>query len=313
MRGREQMREGWREYQRKLQSADRRRSLVRSLPLISLCILGCLAGLALISWGGFWVSVHLSDASYGPMRTGKRSETAAPEKPSVVKDLPSVLKELTLNGEDLKDRFQYEKGGARFTVETSIVSPLQDFVVNLLQHSGTVKSAVVVMDPRDGRILALADQTQEGEGEGLCLKADFPAASLFKIVSAAAALETAGFTPDRAVYYQGRSHTLYKSQLKEKRGRWVTETTFRKAFARSVNSVFGKLGIYKLGQTVIEDYSGRFLFNRKIPFDLPVAMSSLEIPEDDFGLAEIASGFNKRTLISPLHAVLLAAAVANDG
>jgi cell division protein FtsI/penicillin-binding protein 2 len=43
-----------------------------------------------------------------------------------------------------------------------------------------------------------------------------------------------------------------------------------------------------------------------------VARSYIEIPEDDFGLAEIASGFNKRTLISPLHAALITAVVAND-
>ena len=42
-------------------------------------------------------------------------------------------------------------------------------------------------------------------------------------------------------------------------------------------------------------------------------MSTIQIPEDDYGLAEIASGFNRKTLISPLHAALLASVVANDG
>jgi cell division protein FtsI/penicillin-binding protein 2 len=42
-------------------------------------------------------------------------------------------------------------------------------------------------------------------------------------------------------------------------------------------------------------------------------MSHIQVPDDDFGLAEIASGFNKRTLISPLHAVLITSAVANSG
>jgi cell division protein FtsI/penicillin-binding protein 2 len=39
----------------------------------------------------------------------------------------------------------------------------------------------------------------------------------------------------------------------------------------------------------------------------------IKIPEDEFGLAEIASGFNKRTQISPLHASLITAAIANGG
>jgi cell division protein FtsI/penicillin-binding protein 2 len=44
-----------------------------------------------------------------------------------------------------------------------------------------------------------------------------------------------------------------------------------------------------------------------------VEVSRVAVSEDDFGLAEIASGFNKTTRISPLHAALMAAAVANDG
>jgi len=63
----------------------------------------------------------------------------------------------------------------------------------------------------------------------------------------------------------------------------------------------------------MSEYADRFLFNQAIPFDLPVEMSTIQVPHDDYGLAEIASGFNKRTLISPLHAALLASVVANNG
>jgi peptidoglycan glycosyltransferase len=50
-----------------------------------------------------------------------------------------------------------------------------------------------------------------------------------------------------------------------------------------------------------------------ISFDFPVEQSRVNVPDDDYGLAEIASGFNRVTLISPLHAALLASAVANNG
>ena len=179
--------------------------------------------------------------------------------------------------------------------------------------SRTLQAAVVVLGPDDGRILAMASHDSSGNSENLCIKADFPAASIFKSVSAAAALESAGFTPDRPVFFRGGKHTLYKSQLKETKGRYTSETSFRNSFASSINSVFGKLGIYDLGQDVIYEYANKFLFNQVIPFDLPVEVSSINVPVDDFGLAEIASGFNKRTLISPLHAALLTSAVANNG
>jgi cell division protein FtsI/penicillin-binding protein 2 len=159
----------------------------------------------------------------------------------------------------------------------------------------------------------MADYDTTGNRQNLNLKADYPAASLFKIVSASAVLENKGFTPDTAVYFQGRRHTLYKSQLKQDKGRWATETTLRKAFALSNNSVFGKLGIFVLGQATLSEYAAKFAFNRPIPFDLPLAVSPAVVPADEFGLAEFASGFNKKTLISPLHATLLAAVAADQG
>ncbi|UCF57936.1 MAG: hypothetical protein JSW15_05675, partial [Deltaproteobacteria bacterium] len=95
--------------------------------------------------------------------------------------------------------------------------------------------------------------------------------------------------------------------------RYSRKTSFKKAFAGSINPVFGKIGIYDLGGKFIAEYADKFLFNQEIPFDLPLAMSSIRIPADDFGLAEIASGFNRRTLMSPLHASLITAAVTNYG
>jgi cell division protein FtsI/penicillin-binding protein 2 len=108
-------------------------------------------------------------------------------------------------------------------------------------------------------------------------------------------------------------HTLYNSQLKQQEGRYSRKTSFRRAFAGSINPVFGKIGIYDLGREFMREYANRFLYNQQIPFDLPVEVSNISIPADDFGLAEIASGFNRRTRISPLHASLITAAVANHG
>ena len=101
--------------------------------------------------------------------------------------------------------------------------------------------------------------------------------------------------------------------MKKTKNKYTNKTSFKKAFASSVNSVFGKLGIFDLGQEVMSDYADKFLFNEIIPFDFPVEMSTIQIPDDDYGLAEIASGFNRKTMISPLHAALLASVVANNG
>ena len=302
---------GWRDYQKRLKSDARRKYLQKNLPALVLYSAGSLLLLVFMFCLGSWIIGHLSQASINPPNTKKQSSIALKKPPK--KDPANLLKELNLGSAQFRDHFVVEKGDEHFDITSSIDLALQDYILGLLRRSKTIQAAVVVLRPDDGRILAMVNYDKEGNGQNLCIKADFPAASIFKIVSAAAALESAGYTPDQPVFFQGRRHTLYRQQLKQTKNKYTNKISFRKAFASSVNSVFGKLGIFDLGQDLMSEYANRFLFNREIPFDFPVAMSTIQIPDDDYGLAEIASGFNRKTLISPLHAALLASIVANDG
>ena len=301
----------WRKYQENLQSTAKRKQLLKKMPLLVGISGTALTLLGVIFWGSFWIADRWSQASHMPPQPAIKS---APSPPGISRgEIAALVRDVGANSAMLTDEFGCEKGGERYTIRTTIDTKLQKYILKLLQRSGTLQSAVVVLNPADGRVIAMADHASNGDGKYLSLNADYPAASMFKIVSAAAVLENSGYTPDTVVYFRGRRHTLYKSQLKQLKDRWTTETTLRKAFALSNNSVFGKLGIYVLGQKVLTEYAEKFAFNQPIPFDLPLAVSPIDVPADNFGLAEIASGFNKKTRISPLHAALLASAAANQG
>ena len=301
----------WEDYQKRLQRQTWRKSRVKRLALVTLCM-GCLFSILVFAiFGRSWIPGHGNRVVPSPSDNGKQPVGSA-ERFSR-EDLLMGLRGLELNATGLTSDFVLEKSGTRVTVKSSFDSALQDYVSNLLERSKTLQAAVVALNPNDGRILAMASYEKDGNKHNLCLEASFPAASIFKIISAAAAFESAGFTPNQPVFFQGRKHTLYKSQLKQKKGKYTLQTSFRKAFASSINPVFGKLGIYYLGQGVLSEYADKFLFNREIPFDLPVVMSTIDVPDDEYGLAEIASGFNKKTLISPLHGALMVSAVANRG
>ena len=302
---------GWRDYQRRLKGKARRKNILGRLPFVALYSVCALMIVVLVLWSGSWISGYLSQAGYSP--AGRVKGQVDVPKRLTKDDVADILRDLTRASFCLKDHYFFETGGKRLSINSSLDPDLQAYVSDLLRRSRTLQAAVVVLRPNDGRILAMVNHSEGEVEENLCLRADFPAASLFKVVSAAAALEKAGFTPNQTVSFYGRKHTLYKSQLKKRTGRYISKTSFRKAFASSINPVFGKLGIYDLGKVVMREYADRFLFNRDIPFDLPVDVSTISIPDDDFGLAEISSGFNKKTLISPLHAVLLVSAVANRG
>jgi cell division protein FtsI/penicillin-binding protein 2 len=300
----------WRRYQAQLQRSAGQKKFFKNLHLLILISISALIFLLVVVWMSFWISERWSQAGQTPPPEEKID--VPPPKISR-NEIPDLLDDIAEDSALLSDVFVCEKNGKQYTIRTTLNTKLQRYILSLLKRARTLQSAVVVLNSVDGRVIAMADRDSNGSGTNLSLKADYPAASLFKIVSAAAALENSGYSPDTALYFRGRRHTLYKSQLKQIKDRWTTETTLRKAFALSNNSVFGKLGIYVLGQKLLNEYAEKFAFNRSIPFDLPLAVSHITVPSDAFGLAEIASGFNKKTLISPLHASLLASVAANRG
>ncbi len=198
-------------------------------------------------------------------------------------------------------------------IETSLDSDLQSHLVEAMDRKNSRFIGIVVMQADTGRIQALAGFNKIDPGQNPCLINAFPAASLFKIVTAAAAVDHCGYNADTKIRFNGYKHTLYKSQLKERTNKYTSTLSFKDSFAQSVNPVFGKLGAVYLGRSVLEEYATAFGFNQPINFELPVEPSHIQIEEDAYQRAEIASGFNYDTTISPMHAAMMASAVLNKG
>ncbi len=201
------------------------------------------------------------------------------------------------------------------TVFTSIDTGLQAYIGKLMDRYHPLYGALVALDPFTGRILALASYTNDSSpqfGGNLCLRSLFPAASIYKTITSAAAIEYAGFEAGCMVEHRGRNHTLYHSQLKPELD-WANDLTFSQAYSRSINAVFGRIGMYELGREVLLDYSNRFGFNTPLPGELSCEISRVMVPDSLFDLAELASGFNQKTTLSPLHGALIAACIAGNG
>jgi cell division protein FtsI/penicillin-binding protein 2 len=177
-------------------------------------------------------------------------------------------------------------------------------------------AAFVAMDARTGKILSMVSfSAVHPEMGNLAVRATFPAASVFKIVTASAALDTQRAEPDTVVSFSGANHTLYRKNVEDRReNRWTRHVTMREAFARSINTVFAKLGLFYVGGENLKKYAERFYFNRHIPADIAVDMGAAPFDiHDSWGVISTASGFTRETTMSPLHGALLAAAVANEG
>jgi penicillin-binding protein A len=200
-----------------------------------------------------------------------------------------------------------------YQIDTSLDPSLQAHLLEKVRGSKAELIGLVALDPDTGKVLAMVGNDDDKSSPNPCLDDPFPAASIFKIITAAAAIEECGFNPETQMTFSGGKYTLYKSQLKKKVGRYASTVSFRDSFAQSINPVFGRIGVQRLGRESLEKYGMAFGFNRDIDFEVAMKPSCLEVPEESYRLAEIACGFNRSTTLTPLHGALIAAAVLNGG
>jgi cell division protein FtsI/penicillin-binding protein 2 len=174
------------------------------------------------------------------------------------------------------------------------------------------EAAIVAMDPETGAILAYASHVEHGPPRDLVVEATAPAASVFKIVTASALVESAGLTVDTRQCYSGGEQKLLPSDLVDDpfRDKWCV--TLAGAMGRSINAVFAKLAEKHLTPAKLEETARALGFGSPLAFDVPVAASTIKVPDDKLGFARTAAGFWNSTL-SPLHALWLSATVARGG
>jgi peptidoglycan glycosyltransferase len=203
--------------------------------------------------------------------------------------------------------------GRPYHVNTSLDLGLQQYLLKRMDRVNSRYIGIVAMAPDTGRIFAMAGFNKIDPNRDPCRVAEYPAASLFKIVTAAAAVEEKGYTAGDRFKFNGYKHTLYKRQLTNKTNRYTNSISLRDSFAQSVNPVFGKIGALVLNRETLEAYGDAFAFNQQVAFELTWPTSRLAVKDESYHRAEIASGFNRQTTLSPLHGAVIVSAVVNGG
>ena len=301
-------RQDWRDFQAELKRKSRARNFwtCRSIRvmLLSLLAVATLWGLHALPW------------NKSPQKPTMVAEASLPPKPFLKltskKDIQRLFSLHGLKNLDAKT-IELPVKQQLLQVETSLDTDLQNYLLKKMDRKNSRYIGIVVMEADTGRILALAGFDKVDSETNPCLRSEFPAASIFKIVTAAAAVDHCGLKANSKMYFNGYKHTLYKSQLKKKRNRYTTTVSFKNAFAQSVNPVFGKIGKLYLGAEQLEKFADAFGFNEPLEFELPNSPSYFQVKEKPYYWAELASGFNNDTTISPLHGAVMASAVLNDG
>jgi cell division protein FtsI/penicillin-binding protein 2 len=208
------------------------------------------------------------------------------------------------------------QANSRYDVELTIEPKWQKYVEDLVKRSGSAYSAIVIANNRTGEIKAMAgyDRNKKKFDNRLCLDKSAPAASIVKIVSAANLVQHHGFQTQDSFTFRGRPNTLYRHQVftKSNRGRKIT---LKQAFKHSNNVVFGKASVRHSNIGKLKEMANSFYFGKKVlPFlSFEENISLFPSARDPYTLSQLASGLNKVTLISPVHAVKISQLIANRG
>ncbi len=192
---------------------------------------------------------------------------------------------------------------------------LQEAAGEVFRSFNVAVGAAVVISIADGKVLALAGNaaaTPNVNLSALTLRAWAPAASVFKVVSAAALVSEGGLHAGSRACYHGGVSSILKDNLVDIPRLDTRCDTLAYAIGKSQNAIVAKLATQHLQPDSLERVATAFGFGQQIAFDAPVEPSSLEIPTDGLEFARAAAGFWHSSL-SPLHGALLAAAVANGG
>jgi cell division protein FtsI/penicillin-binding protein 2 len=268
--------------------------------------------LALVAIVGIYGLVR--SAGNLPRALAARISAPAPPvaEPVSKEDVRQLLDEKAFNNLTEKS-FALPVEGRVLQVETTLDTALQNYLLEKIDRVNSRHVGIVVMEAETGRLLAMAGFDRTDSAGNPCLRSDFPAASIFKIVTAASAVDQCGYAADSPMHFNGYKHTLYKRQLTDAVNRHSTTVSLRDAFAESVNPVFGKIGELRLRKPLLEKSADNFGFNEPLDFELSLPPSHFQVSDEPYNWAEVASGFNRDTTISPLHGAVMASAVLNGG
>jgi peptidoglycan glycosyltransferase len=211
-------------------------------------------------------------------------------------------------------------------LELTIDMGVQTAAINAL---GERKGAIVAMDPGTGAIIAMVsyprydpNRLEEiwpdisvSEDRPLLNRATmglYPPGSVFKILVAAAALETGAVTVDTEFDDTG-TYTAGGYEVSNYDDKVYGKHDFAKAFSSSINTTFAKVGV-DLGAELLSGYAKSFGFGQVPPWPLGGADSRFPDPDgmDVAHVAQAAFGQGE-VLASPLELALITSAVANGG
>lgn len=207
------------------------------------------------------------------------------------------------------------------TLDQSIQYRAEQALAAAVTQSRAKSGTAIVLDPRNGEILALAnapsfDPNRVGNSKpetlrNWALEYIYEPGSTFKIISFAAAIEKGLVKPSDFIDCQMGAITIAKRVIHDHKP--FGRLTIAEALAKSSNVAAIKLGL-RLGDPTVYEYLTRFGFGSRTGIELPGETVGLVKPLKRWQPSSIGSiAIGQEIGVTPLQMVAAFAAVANDG
>jgi cell division protein FtsI/penicillin-binding protein 2 len=197
-----------------------------------------------------------------------------------------------------------------YTIRGDIQKRVHDFMAAYQVPYGVF----VAIEPASGRILAMTSYSSVDPGWPRKAYFDlYPMASLFKIITASAALENKRINPDSVIEFRGKATSenprYWEINPKGKNNRMDVTT----AMGKSINPLYGRLACDIAGKTSVMECAEKFGFNQALLPGTSAKVSTASEPQNNHELMLMGAGLDHEVKISPLHAAVIMAAIANGG
>jgi cell division protein FtsI (penicillin-binding protein 3) len=207
------------------------------------------------------------------------------------------------------------------TLDHSIQFRAEQVLLAAVTKSRAKSGTAIVLDPRSGEILALAnaptfDPNKPGEARpearsNWALQNIYEPGSTFKIISFSAALEKGLVKPDDRIDCQMGAIKVAGRVVHDHHA--FGSLTITEALAKSSNVAAIKLGI-RVGDPTMYDYIKRFGFGSRTGIELPGETAGLLRPVSRWQASSIGSiAIGQEIGVTPLQMAAAFGALANDG
>jgi cell division protein FtsI/penicillin-binding protein 2 len=210
------------------------------------------------------------------------------------------------------------------TIDRTIQWIAQDELQKGLQKYRAQAGTIIVMDPRTGAILALANaptfdpndvsKADMAAIQNSAISAQYEPGSVLKVVTAAAALDTGVVTPTERLTDTGSIVVGNRIILNSSRAAWG-QVDMTEALARSLNVITSQWALL-LGKERFYDYLNRFGFGRTTGVDLSGEVYGLlKTPgSPDWSMSDLGTNsFGQGMAVTPIQMINSVASIANDG